>query len=106
PHLPSPQAPNTRHKTVHRSIRQIRTVHGLSPWGCRSTGGAGFRAGMGWSMAGLQSRGVTASQHETAARIARELVLLLQEARANDCQFLAYLIGMALGESRRLSRET
>jgi hypothetical protein len=57
-------------------------------------------------MAGLQSRGVTASQHETAARIARELVLLLQEARASDCQFLAYLIGMALGESRRLSRET
>jgi hypothetical protein len=42
---------------------------------------------------------------ESAQRIADELSPLLRRARASGFDFLAYLLGMALKEARRLSQE-
>lgn len=42
---------------------------------------------------------------ETASRIAGQIAPLLRDARAAEFEFLAYLLGMALKESRRLSEE-
>jgi hypothetical protein len=42
---------------------------------------------------------------ESAQRIADELAPLLRRARASGFDFLAYLLGMALKEARRLSQE-
>lgn len=43
--------------------------------------------------------------HETARCIAEQVAPLVREARAKGYDFLAYLLGMALKESRRLSEE-
>jgi hypothetical protein len=42
---------------------------------------------------------------ETACCIAEQIAPLVREARAKGFDFLAYLLGMALKESRRLSDE-
>jgi hypothetical protein len=41
---------------------------------------------------------------ETACRIADEIAPLLRDAHAAKFEFLTYLLGMALKESRRLSQ--
>jgi len=41
----------------------------------------------------------------TAFRIAEQVVALLREARSAKFDFLAYLLGMALKEARRLADE-
>lgn len=41
----------------------------------------------------------------TARRIADAIAPLLRDARAAKFEFLAYLLGMALKEARRLSQE-
>jgi hypothetical protein len=45
------------------------------------------------------------SARETAKRIADEIAPLIRRARAKGFDFLAYLLGMALKESRRLSED-
>jgi hypothetical protein len=45
------------------------------------------------------------ASRQAALLIATGLVPLLRDARAAEFQFLAYLLGMALKESRRLSEE-
>ncbi len=45
------------------------------------------------------------AQRVIASRIAAELAPLLRDARSAEFEFLAYLLGMALKESRRLSQE-
>lgn len=45
------------------------------------------------------------ASREAAQRIAVSLAPLLRDARAAEFQFLAYLLGMALKESRKLSEE-
>jgi hypothetical protein len=42
---------------------------------------------------------------ETACSIAEQIAPLVREAREKGFDFLAYLLGMALKESRRLSDE-
>ncbi len=42
---------------------------------------------------------------QTALRIAEQAAALLREARAAKFDFLAYLLGMALKEARRLAAE-
>ena len=42
---------------------------------------------------------------QTAPRIAEQIAALLREARAAKFDFLAYLLGMALKEARRLADE-
>jgi len=42
---------------------------------------------------------------ETAVRIAEQVATLLHEARSAKFDFLAYLLGMALKEARRLAVE-
>lgn len=42
---------------------------------------------------------------ETAGRIAADLAPMVRQARAQGFDFLAYLLGMALKESRRLAEE-
>jgi hypothetical protein len=42
---------------------------------------------------------------DTAKRIADQIAPLVRTARAKGFDFLAYLLAMALRESRRLSRE-
>jgi hypothetical protein len=43
--------------------------------------------------------------HETAARIANQIAPLVRQARGQGFDFLAYLLGMALKEARRLSEQ-
>jgi len=45
------------------------------------------------------------SPHEAAKRIADAISPLIPRARAKGFDFLAYLLAMALKESRRLSQE-
>mgnify|MGYP005850668047 CR=1 FL=1 len=49
--------------------------------------------------------GGSEASREVARRIAGVIAPLLREARAAEFQFLAYLLGMALKESRRLAEE-
>jgi hypothetical protein len=42
---------------------------------------------------------------QTAFRIAEQVAVLLREARSTKFDFLAYLLGMALKEARRLADE-
>jgi hypothetical protein len=48
--------------------------------------------------------GVEETPRGTARRIADEIAPLLRDARAAKFEFLAYLLGMALKEARRLSQ--
>ena len=54
---------------------------------------------------GSDPSGAGDSARETAKRIADEISPLIRHARAKGFDFLAYLLGMALKESRRLSEE-
>ena len=51
------------------------------------------------------SFGAGKSSHEVAKSIADQLAPLVRLARENGFDFLAYLLGMALKESRRLSQD-
>jgi hypothetical protein len=54
---------------------------------------------------GSDPSGADETPRETAQRIADQLAPLVRLARAKGFDFLAYLLGMALKESRRLSEE-
>ena len=54
---------------------------------------------------GSDPSGSGKSARETAKDIADQLAPLLKRARAKGFDFLAYLLAMALKESRRLSEE-
>jgi len=49
--------------------------------------------------------GAGESAREPAKRIAEQIVPLIRSARGSGFDFLAYLLAMALKESRRLSEE-
>jgi hypothetical protein len=64
----------------------------------------GRRAGQGAvPEEGDDPKGSGEASREAAHRIAASLAPLLRDARAAEFQFLAYLLGMALKESRRLA---
>jgi hypothetical protein len=54
---------------------------------------------------GSDPSGTDEAPRETAQRIADQIAPLVRLARAKGFDFLAYLLGMALKESRRLSEE-
>jgi hypothetical protein len=54
---------------------------------------------------GSDASGAGEDLRETARRLADQLAPMVKLARAKGFDFLAYLLGMALKESRRLSQE-
>jgi len=56
-------------------------------------------------MSDLGDSGPSGAAHLTAQRTADQLAPLVRLAGAKGFDFLAYLLGMALKESRRLSQE-
>jgi hypothetical protein len=54
---------------------------------------------------GSDPSGAGENARETAKQIAGQLAPLVRRARARGFDFLAYLLAMALKESRRLSEE-
>jgi hypothetical protein len=54
---------------------------------------------------GSDPSGAGESSRDAAKRIADQIVPLIRLARAKEFDFLAYLLAMALKESRRLSGE-
>ncbi len=57
------------------------------------------------SQSNLGSPGGGDDPRECAKQIAEQISPLMKVARAKGFDFLAYLLGMALRESRRLSRD-
>jgi hypothetical protein len=54
---------------------------------------------------GSDPEGAGENARETAKQIAEQIAPLIHRARARGFDFLAYLLAMALNESRRLSQE-
>ena len=83
-----------------------KAVYGLYPWGLgpvrRFT-----PAGTGRQMSdqsGSDPNGGGTEAREIVERLAQELAPMVKQARTAGFDFLAYLLGMALKESRRLAQ--
>jgi hypothetical protein len=50
------------------------------------------------------SSGAGPESREVAERLAQGIVLMVKQARSAGCDFLAYLLGMALKECRRIAQ--
>jgi hypothetical protein len=48
--------------------------------------------------------GTGAEARDVAARLSQEIAPMVRQAKAAGCDFLAYLLGMALKESRRIAQ--
>jgi hypothetical protein len=62
------------------------------------------KAGVMSDPSGSEPSGAGAESREIAERLAQEIAPMVKQARLAGFDFLAYLLGMALKESRRLAQ--